>query len=115
MKKILQRLKIQQVGNGMIDLICSPDHIKDFIVECEKNNIIIKGFTWWCHVTKGHQPCGMGGPESIYFDGWFSEIQMEDIITFETNVEYLDFLLAEWVNSPEYKKCYWPGFWLGGY
>lgn len=112
MKDILKRLKIQPVGDGMIDLICPLDHIKDFINVCDEKSIRVKGFTWWCHVTRGHEPCGMGGPESIYFDGWFSEIQMNGIISFETNADYLDFLLEEWVNSSEYKKCYWPGFWI---
>lgn len=30
-----------------------------------------------------HEPCGMDGPESAYFAGWFSEIWMDEIITFE--------------------------------
>lgn len=96
----------------MTDLICPPQNIKAFIEKCNQQNISIKGLTWWCHVTEGHEPCGMGGPKSIYFDGWFSEIQMDNIISFETNSECLDFLLNEWKNSSEYKACYWPGFWL---
>lgn len=110
--EILQGLKIQPVGDGMADLICPSHHIKSFIDMCDRNDIKIKGFTWWCHVTEGHEPCGMGGPKSIYFEGWFSEVPMENIISFETNEEYGDYLLVKWTNSSDYKACYWPGFWI---
>ncbi|WP_155829757.1 hypothetical protein [Butyrivibrio sp. AC2005] len=54
----------------------------------------------------------MGGPNSKYFDGWFSEIKIEGIIRFDTNEEYRRFFLKEWPESEEYKPCFWPGFWL---
>lgn len=108
----LTQFKIQQVGNGWIDLICPWEMIEKFLDFCNIQGIKVKGFTWWCHVTDDHEPCGMGGPISQYFDGWFSEIQMDEPCTFETNEGYRVFLLDEWKNSAEYRECYWPAFWL---
>ena len=109
---ILEKYKIQPVGDDMIDLICPPENVQDFIDYCDANEILIRGFTWWCHATDEHEPCGMGGPNSKYFDGWFSEIKIEGIIRFDTNEEYRRFFLKEWPESEEYKPCFWPGFWL---
>ncbi len=60
-EQILEVLKPQPVGNGMIDIICSFDNIDSFIDLCNAYEVSIKGFTWWCHVVDGHEPCGMGG------------------------------------------------------
>ncbi len=108
----LKTYKIQPVGDGMIDLICPIENVVAFIDFCSTRSIQIKGFTWWCHVTDKHEPCGMGGPKSIYFDGWFSEIQMDTLISFDTNEDYRNYLMTEWKNSSDYKECYWPAFWL---
>ena len=111
-KQSLEELKIQPVGNGRIDLICSPDHIDAFIDLCNAHEIAIKGFTWWCHVVEGHEPCGMGGPKSRYYNGWFSEIQMDEIIQLSDNESYRIYLKNVWQADGDYHDCYWPGFWL---
>lgn len=111
-EEIFNKLRIQPVGNGLIDLICPFESIQAFVKECEERNILIKGFTWWCHVTEDHKPCGMGGPQSKYFYGWFSEIPMEDLVRFNNNNEYLNYLKNVWPTEKEYHKCYWPAFWL---
>jgi hypothetical protein len=72
----------------------------------------IGGFTWWCHVADGHEPCGMGGPKSEYFDGWFSEIPMDKIIELKDNEACRAYFAKEWPEDPDYRACYWPGFWL---
>ena len=54
----------------------------------------------------------MGGPKSEYFDGWFSEIPMDEIIALKDNEAYRTFLSNEWPKTPEYRACYIPGFWL---
>ena len=109
---ILKRLHIQPVGNGYIDLICPVENISEFIDCMEQLCITIKGFTWWCHVHGGHEACGLGGPRSRYSDGWFSEIPMDDIIRFDSNEELKHYLLEIYPNSPQYKECYVPAFWL---
>ncbi len=72
----LEVLKIQPVGDSLIDLIYSPTQVDSFINLCNVQGVSIRGFTWWCHVVDGHEPCGMDGPKSKYYDGWFSEILM---------------------------------------
>lgn len=109
---ILDKLHIQPVGDGGIDLICSMENVNLFVREMNRLNVKIKGFTWWCHVVDGHEPCGMGGPKSQYYSGWFSEIPMDEVISFDKNEKYLKYLLDEWPYCDEYKACYFPGFWI---
>lgn len=123
--KSLDNLKIQPVGDGFIDLICPPEHIEAFIDLCNEHRMIIKGFTWWCHVTEGHKACGMGGPKSEYYDGWFSEMPMNEIIKLSDNVSwesyvannenYRNYFVNEWPKEENYSDCHWPGFWLEEY
>jgi len=108
----LYELKVQPVGNGLIDLICAPDGVDAFIDFCDENGLRIVGFTWWCHVTEGHEPCGMGGPKSCYYAGWFSEIQMSKIMELNDNESYRDYFRNVWPKDKAYHDCYWPGFWL---
>lgn len=110
--KLIKECKITPVGNGYIDLICPKKYIEKFIKGLSKLEIGIIGFTWWCNVTKVHKPCGMGGPKNKYGNNWYSEIQMGKVITFKNNEEFLNYLIAEWKNSSDYKECYVPGFWL---
>lgn len=111
-KKIYEELHIQSVGSGGIDLICPMENVPLFVQKMNELHIKIKGFTWWCHVTDKHEPCGMGGPKSQYYSGWFSEIPMSSIISFDDNDKYLQYLLEKWPCSAEYKACYFPGFWI---
>ncbi len=110
----LEDLKIQPVGDGPIDidLICSPTQIDPFINLCNVQGVSIRGFTWWCHVVGGHEPCGMGGPKSKYYDGWFSEVPMYDIIRLPNNEAYRNYFKNIWPTAADYHSCYWPGFWL---
>lgn len=70
----MKKLSVQPVGNGYIDCICPFANVEPFINTMNKLNIKITGFTWWCLVINGHEPCGMGGPRNIYGSGWYSEI-----------------------------------------
>lgn len=111
-RTLIEALKIQPVGTGWIDMICSPDTIDAFIDLCNSNNLSIKGFTWWCYVTDGREPCGMGGPMSVYYDGWFSEIAVCEITSLSDNDSYRRFFKEIWPKSEDYEACHWPGFWL---
>ena len=114
-KTIFEKLKVQPVGDGLIDLICPMENADLFITEMDKLGIRIKGFKWWCHVTGDHEPCGMGGPKNKFGEGWFSEVlPMDELISFENNEEYRKFFLYEWKQSGNYKPCVCPGFWLEG-
>ena len=111
-KQKLEDLKIQPVGDGLVDMICSPKYVDGFVALCTASGIRIQGFTWWCHVVEGHEPCGMGGPKSKYYDGWFSEIPMDEIIRLADNESYKAFFENVWPTDPQYHHCYWPAFWL---
>ena len=45
-------------------------------------------------------------------DNWYSEIQIEELITFKNYKDFLNYLTIEWKNKTSYKECYVPGFWL---
>lgn len=114
LNKILNDLHIQSVGSGFIDLICPKQSIEKFIDEMNKLHIKIIGITWWCHVTEGHEPCGMGGPKNKFGSGWYSEIPLVDLTRFDSNEQLRKYLLEEYPVSEEYKECFVPAFWLEG-
>lgn len=73
--KILEKHKAQPVGHGYIDIIVSRANYKDFISDLVTNGFKIASISWWEWCTdKNESDYGLGGPESIYFKGWFSEI-----------------------------------------
>ena len=77
---LLEKYKVQPVGHGYIDLIVKKELVEGLINELTNHNIIIMGVTWWCHCTTESEillgcPHGMGGPQSRYYQGWFSETQ----------------------------------------
>ena len=93
------------MGNGLIDMICPPDRVDAFIDLCGSAGISIRGFTWWCHVTNGHPPCGMGGPRSEYRDGWSSEIPTAGIIRLAGNGACRDFFSRAWPADKGHHGC----------
>ena len=111
-KRVIDELHVQVVGNGLIDMICPKENIDKFIDEMNRLHIRIYGFTWWCHVTQGHEPCGMGGPADEYGDGWYSEIAMFDVHLFDSNEQIRHYLLEVYPSSKDYRPCYTPAFWL---
>lgn len=72
---ILEKYEAQPVGNGYIDIIVSRDNYKDFVSELVRNGFKIESISWWewC-ADKKENEYGFGGPESIFYKGWFSEI-----------------------------------------
>ncbi len=72
---ILEKHKAQPVGQGYVDIIVSRDNYKDFISDLVTSGYKIDSVSWWewC-VEKKENEYGLGGPESVFFKGWFSEI-----------------------------------------
>lgn len=84
---ILEKHKAQPVGHGYIDIIVSRDNYKDFITDLVVNGFKIRGISWWewC-ADKQENKYGLGGPDSTFYKGWFSEIPVEvDDINFSVN------------------------------
>lgn len=108
----LKKLSVQPIGNGYIDCICPLANIAQFIDTMNEINIKITGFTWWCLVIEGHEPCGMGGPRDRHSPGWYSEIPMDSILKFSSNADIKNFLFNDWPSSSDYKPCFHPCFWL---
>jgi hypothetical protein len=75
---ILQKHKAQPVGHGYIDIIVSRDNYRDFVSELVTNGFKIESISWWewCADTNESE-YGLGGPESIFYRGWFSEIPVD--------------------------------------
>lgn len=80
--RLFIQYKVQPVGTGYIDCIITMPYISQCIDELTTKGIAIHAVTWWCHCTstttiENDCPSGMGGPKSIYWDGWFSEMMMD--------------------------------------
>jgi hypothetical protein len=78
LEDILENQKAQPVGHGYIDIIVSRDNYKDFVSDLVTNDFKIKSVSWWewC-ADKKEAVYGLGGPVSIFYKGWFSEIPID--------------------------------------
>ena len=112
LQRIMDELHIQSVGNGYTDLICPKENAGKFIDAMDRLHIKIRGITWWCHVTEGHEACGMGGLKNKFGQGWYSEIPLTGLIHCDSNNQLRKYLLEEYPASKEFKECYTPAFWL---
>lgn len=80
--EILEKHKAQPVGQGYIDIIVSRDNYKVFIANLVANGFKISGVSWWeWREDNQKNQYGIGGPKSIFYEGWFFEIpvSVEDI------------------------------------
>lgn len=92
--EVIDKLCARPVGNGYIDCICPLKNVNVFINAMSELNVKITGFTWWCFVNEGHEPCGMGGPQNRYGTGWYSEIPpMGAVYEFPNNEDVKNYLL----------------------
>lgn len=73
--KILEKHKAQPAGHGYIDIIVFRNNYKEFVSELVTSGFKIESVSWWewCK-DKKETEYGLGGPESIFYQGWFSEI-----------------------------------------
>ncbi len=113
---LLLKHKVQPVGKGYSDCIVSPENLRDFVNALTKEDVRIKGLTWWCHSTEQNKknygcPHGLGGPLSVYHNGMFSEMSL-DLVEFESNNEVLDYVFNVAPNLPYYSPCFTPALWL---
>ncbi len=127
--KILEKYKAQPVGHGYIDIIVSRDNYKNFVSELVTSGFKIDSVSWWewCEGNKETE-YGLGGPESIFYQGWFSEIPVNvDDFNFsakstEENIvqKILNEIEAKKISFSEeiitFKESDWltPAFWLDG-
>lgn len=117
---ILERHKAQPVGNGYIDIIVSRNNYKDFVADLVTNDFKIKSISWWewCADKKKNE-YGLGGPESVFYKGWFSEIPIDlDYINFSANTtkqsiikEIIEKIESKTISFPDktatFKECMW--------
>jgi len=80
LEELLRKYKVEPVGDGYIDCIVMKENLVAFIYEVSDLGILITYASWWCYVNPDEEihtgcPHGMGGPRSIYYEGWFSELQ----------------------------------------
>ncbi|MCL2487218.1 MAG: hypothetical protein FWE80_00875 [Oscillospiraceae bacterium] len=107
---LIKEHKVQPVGSGYTDCIISFGESFDFINALSNIGINVYGVTWWCHCKNDVTGCphGMGGPLSLYYDGWFSEMWYE-MLEFDRNEQVISYL-----NSPKDKsifECFVPALW----
>ncbi len=78
--QILEKYKAQPVGWGYIDIIVMRENAQDFIREVIAQDIRIGGISWWAYYPRMDMnlELGLGGPISLFYPGWFSEIYVSD-------------------------------------
>ena len=113
---LLQEYKVQPVGKNYIDCII-VEKIVAFIEELTKINIYVNVITWWCYTSNQNIrlygcPHGCGGPKSVYFDGWFSEMCHLPLYEPSDNIHAIDYIENGLKNEPFYSPCLRPGLWL---
>jgi hypothetical protein len=106
---IIEKHKAQPVGHGYIDIIVSRENYKDFISDLVTTGYKIESVSWWewCDERKENK-YGLGGPESIFYKGWFAEIPVPlDDFSFskDTNKENI---IKEVLNKIETKTISFP-------
>ena len=115
---LLVKYKAEPVGRGYIDCIIMNDDLVEFVDEITALGIKIIGFTVWCHCTDEHKeqyncPHGLGGPESTYHDGWFSEMYFDDsYFEVENNERVVDMIFNRLPMKSWYSPCIMPALWL---
>lgn len=121
--KILLKNQAQPVGDGYIDIIINPDNTYNFITEIKKSGFILEGVSWWEYCLEGiaEAKFGMGGPKSIFYNGYLAEIPINDIDHFEDNVsvDFIESFLGNKVITNKQigvinysQDRLWPGFWI---
>jgi hypothetical protein len=136
---LLIKYEVQSVGDGYIDCIIIKNNLEKFIEEVSNLGILISDVSWWYYVAPNHNgvPYGMGGPKSMYYDGWFSELQKDlyslnksvlkgillsydKQLIYSINLKTLERIKEMLENPFQYapnkyiseNKCVQPGLWL---
>ena len=109
--------KIQPVGMGYIDCITMKESVSGFINSLTKLKVNVLAISWWCYCSIGGNietgcPHGGGGPKSVYFDGWFSEMYQIPNNEIKHNSEVVPYIENIWPISKDYLPCLQPAFWL---
>ncbi|MDR2510925.1 MAG: hypothetical protein LBC89_00350 [Bacteroidales bacterium] len=88
MDNILRNNKAQPVGWGYVDIIVTREFVENFIKEILFAGFNITAVGWWeyCKTIDTKNLIGMGGPKSIFYDGWFSEICFNDDFPYKINL-----------------------------
>ena len=115
--KLIEKYKVQTVGTGYFDCIVSKDHAKDFIKELDEIGVKVVSVDWWCHCTSTNKekygcPHGLGGPKSLYYSDWFSELTHYEKDGFASNLDVIDYIFHEAPKEKYYSPCLFPSLWL---
>jgi len=88
LNNILKKNKAQPVGWGYSEIIVKKEYVELFLMEVFSEGFNVISIGWWeyCSTMDKKSKLGMGGPKSIYFDGWFSEIGFVDPADKYTNI-----------------------------
>lgn len=114
---LIKKYKVQTVGNGYADCIVAPNDVRSFILDLDKIGVTVAYVDWWCHCTpdniKKHGcPHGLGGPKSVYYGDWFSELTHFGSDKLSSNNEALDYIFNIAPNEKYYSPCLFPSLLL---
>jgi hypothetical protein len=107
--EIIENHKAQPVGHGYIDIIVSRDNYKDFVSDLVYNGFTVESISWWEWCPGGEEnKYGLGGPESNFYKGWFSELSIDvDDLKLSADLDK-DGLTKEIINRVEAKQISFP-------
>lgn len=75
---IIERHKAQPVGHGYIDIIVLRDNYQDLVADLVNSGFKIQSISWWEWCPEGKESeYGLGGPQSQFYNGWFSELSID--------------------------------------
>ena len=107
--EILVKHKAQPVGHGYIDIIVSRNNYRGFVTDLVSNSYKVENISWWEWCPDGEESeYGLGGPESNFYKGWFSELSIDvDDLKLSTDLNK-DELIIEIINRIETKTIDFP-------
>lgn len=121
---LLKHHQAQPVGDGYIDIIISRKNYTAFVDDLVKSGFSITAISWWEYCANDAEPLyGLGGPKSLFHDGWFAELSVEvdDVPRAKTAVAadvIIKMIESKVLICPDevidFKTCNWltPAVWL---
>jgi len=115
--KLLIEYRVQPVGLGYAECIIKKDDVIKFIDELSELSVGVEGISWWCHCTDNNKklfgcPHGGGGPPSIYYEGYFSEMYHVKKAYVSRRDEILRYIYFGILSDKFYSPCIEPALWL---
>lgn len=115
LETIIDKYKVQTIGYA--DCIVSHENVKAFVDELSEKHIAVVAVDWFCHCTPNNIkkygcPHGLGGPKSVYYGSYFSELTHFGTHSIKSNANALDYIFNIAPKDKSYSPCLFPSLCL---